>query len=254
MRFAVLLALALAAAAPAVATPLPFKPGTVTLAVPPAFESSLGIDFERFTPALCNGAPVKDGPTGRIDCGASVGDTKIDPIEALLLDFSGKPELAIARLEVLSLELSGLAPWQAPCGTFDLKVTLDPRAAQPVSTLTLIPEGTAPSGSFSGFLEAAVSLRFEATAGGRVVEIPTQIKIPMGGPYALADLSPEAGQGARSNVALLLRRNGDSWTRTASCASPPLDCPDFCLTASKKALDELQLSAPVALRREDGPQ
>lgn len=255
MRFAVLLALGFSAASASFAAPpSPFKPGTVALAVPPGVESYLGIDLAHFTRALCDGGESKGGPTGRIDCGSSIEGSRMgDPIEGQVFDFVSDAELTVATFEPTDLVLSIPRAWTGPCGSFDLTVTLDPGVAQPQSKLTLIPDGKAPRGSFSGFFAAAVRLRFEAVGGGRVVEAPAELTVPLGGPYALVDLPSPAGKPARSNVQLLIRREDGTWARTLSCAAPPLPCPNVCLTASQKTLGGLK-TAPVAGRPKDGSQ
>lgn len=252
--FIVLIVLGISAPPGAVdASSLAVKPGRATLAIAPLSGSVLPLDLTLYDHLLCPGGTSKGRPP-RGQCGATVenGTERTDPIEVIL----GVSQLiggkTLVPLEVIALDLLGPEPWITPCGSFDFSVALDPWKEQPVSRLTLAPDGEAPYGVFSALLEAAIILRFDALGGGRV-EVPARIRIPMGGPYALVDPEMSKDKGL-SNLVLLARREDEEWEPALSCTSPPKRCPDFCLTASKKTVDELHLSSPVAVQRADGSQ
>lgn len=238
MRFSsLLLTLGLLPFFPAAAAePLGVKPGRVVLTVLP--DSILPLDFASFDGLLCPGAGLLKGGGHHGQCGATVPNGSDRQGEADEIEGTIASQLETFTLDIVyqptRLYLRSSEPWLASCGLFDFEVTLDPKAMQPLSRLVLAPAGRA-RGVFSLLLEAAVVVRFEAVADGKVVEVPTTVKLPVGGPYALTART----ESHESNLALLVREESEGWAGAVSCSSPPRHCPDLCLTAPEKKLEAL---------------
>lgn len=92
-----------------------------------------------------------------------------------------------ASLFARAFELKGPKPVATRCGRWTYSFRLDPRATQPVSSVTLRPAARAAgAGTFSGALPLRAKLEFQKVGGGRRLAVPVVLRLDVAGTWTVA--------------------------------------------------------------------
>lgn len=215
--------------------------------------SYLGIDVVALEASLCGALPAPSTKDPKLVIANDGGHTgRVFGLDVQLATESGGGTQIAVEVEAGALSLTGPHPLPTSCGSWSYRLSLDPGAPSPVSTLNLMRNRASDQGgAFVGSVGLAATLELTPLSGGAVQLRTYNLQLDLSGTWGLSRTSGVGDSGVSgnlSNLILFTQKSGSSWVKTAQAApAHSLEDPNpgqLVLQPTDEALAELNAPRP----------